>query len=752
MGLQEFACRCLNITVRSAPLESAPAPVSDSTLAHYERVYVGDAGIHVVRIIQPGSDSVLTVLAVPQSAHPAAAGNTRGQSSEIPPNFELKDGLVAPGEEFAEAEILRGRDGYIEVNVGSDGCLDAKRTSAARENDSQYSRAFDLLLPSTPKPAALPATPQRPSSPTPASTPRPHLPTLPPLFHPPPYSPSHPVFGYLSKKASVSSNQLRTQAEQAIQAFVDSQVAEVLDKERHIRGEVEVIWSRWRDNWRQQVGPDSILSPETAHASAAVSVGEFSPTAIPGSGSPTAPAQGSHVPLPVRRPSMPPTHSGPSMLSQSLRQSNFVAPPPPSTPSPQHNGQRDATTRNTVDDSFAVSASFQIRAGDEMRARESAREAEQRRLKRLSQQGKSGAPPTVPEEEQSGDEETRVRPRNGVAEGKRKVTFQADVKEEDGASQPVPRKDDGDGDYSDVEATGTRESGRPFAEFKLIVFWTTFSAVLFNLDEDEGDQPSAIVEDGASTPEQPVTPRAKAKARAKSKTAKQPPPIGRKAPVPALLTVDLSSTPAPSKPKAPPKSVQQTTKVRQVRPGEDKLLELLAANLPSHRDAWKPGGKAWGFFDARRKFADSPDTASLTSEEPNGAMGDNPSKFATSLPVRIAAGPLTMDTAEEREPKTSLHNEPGVLVPPLRLHTQTPRQSRERTYAMRDLARSVDPGPVLELQAAEDAAGDTDEDETEGEDTLGEMSSAERVRRRTMRIVQRQSGVPDAGMWRSVAS
>ncbi|KAG8681921.1 hypothetical protein FRC09_017145 [Ceratobasidium sp. 395] len=608
--------------------------------------------------------------------------------------------------------------------------------SAARENNSQYSKAFDLVLPSTPKPATLPATPQRPSSPTPASTPRSHLPTLPLLFHPPPYSPSHPVFVYLSKTASVTSNQLRTQAEQAIQAFIDAQVAEVLEKERHLRGEVELIWSRWRDNWRQQVGPDSVSSPESAHApAAAVAVREFSPTAASGSGSPAARAQGSQMPLPVRRPSIPSTHSGgPSMLSQSLRQSNFVAPPPSSTPSPQHSGQRDTASRNTMDDSFAVSASFQIRAGDEMRARESARESEQRRLRRVSQQGKSTAPPTVPEEEQSGDEEIRVRtPRNGVAEGKRKVTFQADVKEEDGASQPVPRKDDGDGDYGDVEATGT--------------------PVLFDLDEeDEGNQPSTVVKDEAGTSEQPVTPRAKAKARAKSKSQKQPPPIGRKAPVPALLTVDLSSTPAPSKPKAQPKSPQQAAKARQVRPGEDKLLELLAANLPSHRDAWKPNGKAWDFFDARRKFGDSPDTASLTSEESNAGKWDNPSKFATSLPLRIAAGPLAMGTSEEREPKTSLHNEPGALVPPLRLHAQTPRQSRERTYAMRDLARSVDPGPVLELQAAEDAAEDTDEDETEGEDTLGEMSSAERVRRRTMRIVQRQSGVPDAGMWRSVAS
>jgi hypothetical protein len=115
------------------------------------------------------------------------------------------------------------------------------------------------------------------------------------------------------------------------------------------------------------------------------------------------------------------------------------------------NGQRDTTLRNTMDDSFAVSASFQIRAGDALRARETARDADQRRVKRV---GQSHAPPTVLEEEQSADEDDRVRtPRNGVAEGKRKVTFQADVKEEDGASQPVLRTDDADGD---VEA-GTRE-------------------------------------------------------------------------------------------------------------------------------------------------------------------------------------------------------------------------------------------------------------------------------------------------------
>jgi hypothetical protein len=44
-------------------------------------------------------------------------------ASEVPPDFELRDGLVAPPGEELEGEILRGRDGFIEVNVGSEGCM-----------------------------------------------------------------------------------------------------------------------------------------------------------------------------------------------------------------------------------------------------------------------------------------------------------------------------------------------------------------------------------------------------------------------------------------------------------------------------------------------------------------------------------------------------------------------------------------------------------------------------------------------------
>ncbi|CUA70332.1 hypothetical protein RSOLAG22IIIB_00689 [Rhizoctonia solani] len=728
MSLQQYACRCLNIIISS----TTPRPGGNAAPTgpiHFEKLHVGDAGVKV-------SYSQLTLRRRTAAEGDKIQWNTVScllcrtivyrVASEVTTNFELRDGLVVnPGEEFAEGEILRGRDGFIEVNLGSEGCIDAEAISVAHNDSAKYSEIFGLLLPASPKPSTLPSTPQRPSSPQPPATPRSVLPTLPPLFHPPPYSPSHPVFVRLSKTASIASAQYRAQAERAVEAFIEAQVTEVLEKERRLRGQVEVIWSRWRDNWKQETESGSPSEGHHPTLSGVVPVREFSPTKV--SESSPATTQGSVAPqaIPARRSSV---HApGPSMLSQSLRQSNFVPPPQSvtSTPSPQLPTPVNGV-KNPLDDSFAVSASLQIRNIDAMRARESARDVEERRRKRLSLGGKPSVTPVVPEE-QSPEDDKHVTPtsRNGVAEGKRKVTFQADVKEEDGGSQPVHRTD----------GNNEEEAETP---------------VLFDLDDDEPDQPSTEVDHAANTtPGEPTTPRAVAQLKAKSRSNKETPKIGNKSAVPALLTVDLG--PSPAKPKPSPKSApvtrSESPSTRTVRPGEDKLLELVAANYPSHRAAWRPNGKAWELFDARRKFADSPDSASMTSSE-DGGKWYNPSQFATSLPIGIAAGLLA--SSDDREPKTSLHNEPGALVPRLRLHQETPRQTRERTYALRDLARSVDPGPVLELQAAEDAEEDTDEEEEA--DMLGEISDIERVKRRTMRIVQRQSGVPDAGMWRSVAS
>jgi hypothetical protein len=156
---------------------------------------------------------------------------------------------------------------------------------------------------------------------------------------------------------------------------------------------------------------------------------------------------------------------------------------------------------------------------------------------------------------------------------------------------------------------------------------TDFTAVLFDLDDDEEpDQSVTGADDKANVPEEPTTPRAIAHLKAKSKASKDPPKIGHKAAVPALLTVNLGPSPGALKPKSSlksssPATMAESPKTRTVRPGEDKLLELVAANYPSHRAAWMPNGKAWEFFDARRKFANSPDSASMTSsEDSNGVL------------------------------------------------------------------------------------------------------------------------------------
>ncbi|KAJ1308482.1 hypothetical protein OPQ81_004186 [Rhizoctonia solani] len=704
MSLQQYACRCLNIVISTTTVR-ANGDIAPTDPVHFERLYVGDGGVKV-------SHSQLTLRRRAAAETGKIQWNTAScllcrttvyrVASEINPDFELRDGLVVnPGEDLAEGEVLRGRDGFIEVNLGSEGCIDAEAISAAHNDSAKYSETFGLLLPASPKPSTLPSTPQRPSSPQPPATPRSLLPTLPPIISSPTLFPIAPC---------------------VFEAFIEAQVAEVLEKERHLRGQVEVIWSKWRENWKLETDSESPSEGHHPTLSGVVPVREFSPTKVSESG--PASSQGPVTPqaIPVRRPSV--HAAGPSMLSQSLRQSNFIPPPQSvvaSTPSPQLPTPVNGV-KNPLDDSFAISASLQIRNTDALRARESAREVEERRRKRLSLGGKPTVTPVVPEE-QSPEDDKHVTPtsRNGVAEGKRKVTFQADVKEEDGGSQPVPRR----GDNTDGADDNEEQTATP---------------VLFDLDDDEEpDQPSAEVDQSANTTlEQQTTPRAVAQLKAKSKATKELPKIGNKTAVPALLTVNLGPSPAKPKPsvKSPPATNSESSKARTVRAGEDKLLELVAANYPSHRAAWRPNGKAWELFDARQKFADSPDSASMTSsEDSNGGKWNNPSQFATSLPIGIAAGPLA--SSADREPKTSLHNEPGALVPPLRLHHETPRQTRERTYALRDLARSVDPGPVLELQAAEDAEEDTDEEEEA--DVLGEINSAERVKRRTMRIVQRQS-------------
>ncbi|KAF8759841.1 hypothetical protein RHS01_02020 [Rhizoctonia solani] len=521
MSLQQYACRCLNITITSTTTK-VNGDVAPTSPVHFEKVHVGDAGVKVPKTEAKIQWNTVSCLLCRTTVYRV--------SSEVSTDFELRDGLVVtPGRILQRARF----------------CV----AEMARNESTKYSETFGLLLPASPKPSTLPSTPQRPSSPQPPAT---------------PHGLNH-ICTY------------RAQAEQAIEAFIEGQVAQVLEKERHLRGQVEVIWSKWRENWKQEADSESPSEGHHPTLSGVVSMREFSPTRASESG--PVGAQGSVAPqaAPARRTSM---HTpGPSMLSQSLRQSNFVPPPQPviSTPSPELPAPVNGV-KNPLDDSFAISVSLQIRNIDALRARESARDVEERRRNRLSLGGRPNTTPAVPEEQSlEDDKHVTSTSRNGVAEGKRKVTFQADVKEKWRVATSVPER---------------RDPG--------LVNLANLVAALFDLDDDdeEFNQPSTETDQTAdTTPDEPTTPRAVAQLKAKAKANKDLPKIGNKSAVPALLTVNLG--PSPAKPKAslksPPAAKLESPKTRTARPGEDKLLELVAANYPSHRAAWRPNGKAWSY-------------------------------------------------------------------------------------------------------------------------------------------------------------
>lgn len=106
---------------------------------------------------------------------------------------------------------------------------------------------------------------------------------------------------------------------------------------------------------------------------------------------------------------------------------------------------------------------------------------------------------------------------------------------------------------------------------------------------------------------------------------------------------------------------------------EKKLIQLMAADAPSHRSAWRNDTqKLWQALGqtTNRTFI-SPSATRRTrggDDDEDGSDDEDENKtsfFATSMPVRITM-PKESGVPKELEPKTSLVDRKGMLVPPLR--------------------------------------------------------------------------------------
>ena len=90
------------------------------------------------------------------------------------------------------------------------------------------------------------------------------------------------------------------------------------------------------------------------------------------------------------------------------------------------------------------------------------------------------------------------------------------------------------------------------------------------------------------------------------------------------------------------------------------------------------------------------------------------------------------------QPKTSLADRPGVLVPPL--HKESSAALRRASYAERDRSRLIDPG-TLDFTAEEEEDEDEDEEADSDVGTIGGKG-----RQRALKILQARSEIPAAGM------
>ncbi|TFK81512.1 hypothetical protein K466DRAFT_336123 [Polyporus arcularius HHB13444] len=206
-------------------------------------------------------------------------------------------------------------------------------------------------------------------------------------------------------------------------------------------------------------------------------------------------------------------------------------------------------------------------------------------------------------------------------------------------------------------------------------------------------------------------------------------------------------------------------------PREAELLKLVAASTPSHRSAWKKNSKAWQVFYNRRERRAGQVGPEPISEEGNYVLDDfdpqashhfngvpdsdvtdedgseddkwtstNGHPIAQSVPIPI--GPLGQHRqAFGFQPKTSLSDRPGMLVPALRNST-TSASLRRASYAERDMLRPVDPG-AFDFTA--------DEDDEDDDDVPSDPETGGKARQRALNILKTRNEIPAAGMWRSLA-
>ncbi|KAG6891697.1 hypothetical protein C0992_010100 [Termitomyces sp. T32_za158] len=802
-----YACHCLNIRMRSGKADEVDAPPPPSTdESAFSQVFVGEQGISV-------SHPQLTVRTWTRGV-PVAETSRFSRYTTITcllchfavyrvyqtysPDVEAKDGSLLPNEDWVERDILKSLSGWIDIHKD---CLTGRAVDEAASS-ANFSALFNLVLPPTESPVTTSEPiyerpPSRTLTVSPPPTPPKFFANLQPVFLPPPFTPSHPVFSYLADYARKESQAVRDAAEDYMTELMKFKTSEVESTDVELRGRVNSLWKRVREgvSKMQHVSdhPNVRRTSNSGSRERAAINGRESTS----SGTPGVSAIRDFLPTSASRPraSSPPAPRV-SALSASLTTSSFHHPRAraTATSSPPSDDCASSSTRTSNSDTTAASLTIGVphSVDNVHRMRRNINDGldmstSHRYFLVLDQDQarKRGRPLTKPEDvpdqsQVAGDsrkpivikdddkqQEKQSESNNGPVspshaadkKGRRKVTF--DVK-----PAVVTIKREVTAEEVEDEENATKGN-------------TDMIFVLEDLEGAHQGSPGKATLHLVEQPFVPVRPRRQRPQNVDNLSASFSGLRPASLPIPSLVRPSrngpgLSTPPFTlSLPRAsfPPQSVSSVGDLAnsQVESGDEfgapppdpKMLELLAANTPSHRGAWKQESKAWQTFVKRQPGRYDSEAILEEGEEDPGTDASGfaiPDVLPKHLQKTVIAGslPVSMKLPKPREELSLASYQPNAFAKqtPVTSPTTHKKQSsaaiRKAVYAERDRSRTLDPGPL-------DFASVNDEDEEE-EDVGDEPELAPadvliggRGRRAAFKILKARSEIPDSGMWRSLA-
>ncbi|KAH0587951.1 hypothetical protein J132_00320 [Termitomyces sp. J132] len=786
------ACQCLNIRIRPGKadeVDTPPPPSSDEPA--FSQVFVGEQGISV-------SHPQLTVRTRTRGV-PIAGTSRFSRYTSITcllcrlvvyrvyqtysPDIEGKDGPLLPTEDWVERDILKSLTGWIEIHKD---CLTGNAVEEAASS-ANFSALFNVVLLPLESPAATPEPIyERPPSRSLTASPPPPSPkffaNLQPVFLPPPFTPSHPVFSYLASHAMQESQAVRDAAEEYMTEQMKIKISEIEFTDVELRRKVNTLWKRVREGVsqiQQESGHPSVRRASASGSRERAAVNGREPTSP---GTPGVSVVREFIPARVLRPrSSSPPAPRMSALSASLTSSSFYHPraratatsPPPSddrassrmSNGTAYSGSTVASStatppvenvhqiRRNIQDGLDMATSYRylvVKDADEARQRGrplgKAEDAPDQ-----SQAAGSSHPIVNNDDTQKQPEKQPLSPSRAPDRKGKKVTF--DVKP---AVVTIKREV--------IAEQAEEEENAAKADTDMIF-------VLEDLEGAHQGSPGKATLQLVEQPALAVRPRRQRPQNMDNlstsfsglRPASLPAPSlvrpSRKGPEPSATTLTLT-LPRSSFPEAPASQVETSDTFSTPSP-DPKMLELLAANTPSHRGAWNPESKAWQTF-VKRQPGRYDSEAIL--EEGEDDVGTDASGFAIpdvlpkhmQQPVVAGSLPVSMKLPKVREELTLASYQPTTLAS--QAHTTSPtnhkKQSsaaiRKAVYAERDRFRTLDPGP-LDFASVNDRDEEEQDEDDEPKLATADASLGGRGRIAAFKILKARSEIPDSGMWRSLA-